>query len=578
MMSRLDHGGGRRPYVIEPSDLSCREAVMLNIIATLFSFAILILSAVQPAHTEHRVALVIGNKEYGTLGKLTNAFNDASGMTAALQSLGFKVTVKIDLDQRQFDSEVSEFIAQIKATPTPDTVALVYFAGHGLQVAGVNYLVPVKALLRAESDIPDQTISVDDIVARLEASGAGTRLIILDACRNNPFRNLLVTPTGFAQMKGSRGTLIAYSTAPGKVALDGPGQHSPFTDALLKWIQAPGLSTTDMLAKVRIEVGKATNYDQIPWVSESFTSAFYFVPTASPRLSPDKSDPVGLRLADDPEIAYFQVISANTTAAYLDFIRRFPGDNRIVQIRAIWRTLADNEAFERAKQGNTAAAYVKYLSEFPDGIYKIEAQRRHAAMTSMPSLQPVMPNYQSMPPEPRTSDDCGHPHGTFRVVDAVRSERRTSHSQCPRALCMRACAGVHCQVVGQIPAEGTGIALGHCRNVDGASWCEARWQCSSGWVNARFLIDQRTPPPDSAGRATYRVVNVASWDVLYIRSGPGPGNDERGRIPPNTGEISIGRCEVPPQGIYRWCQVDFQGVRGWVSSRFLADERTGSRP
>jgi tetratricopeptide (TPR) repeat protein len=221
------------------------------------------------ASPEVRVALVIGNGNYSQAAPLANPPNDAADVAAALRKLGFDVIAGRDLDRRAMEDKIREFGHKLEGAK----IALFYYAGHGLQVAGRNYLVPVDAKLERPGDLSLDTIDVGQVLAQMEAEKR-VNLIFLDACRDNPLARSLARSLGtrsvavgqgLASIQSAVGTMIAYATQPDNVALDGVGRNSPFTRALLKHIATPGLEIRSMMTRVRADVVTATNEKQVPW-------------------------------------------------------------------------------------------------------------------------------------------------------------------------------------------------------------------------------------------------------------------------------------------------------------------------
>ena len=258
-----------------------------------------------PAWAETRVALVIGNGAYATLPKLANPPTDAAAIALRLRSLGFDVTEGINLGKAAMDQDVRNFGRKAAAAD----VAMVFYAGHGVQVGGHNYLVPVDAALPTrEQDLRYDFVDVAGIMGEL----AGTkrlRIVVLDACRDNPIpaelqRSLgrgLAADRGLAAPPGLDNTLIAYATAADATAADGSGQDSPFTTALLNHLSDPGLDVRLMFGRVRDEVRRATNNRQNPFVYESLGGdAFYFKPGAE--TAPPASGPVQTATASQPRV------------------------------------------------------------------------------------------------------------------------------------------------------------------------------------------------------------------------------------------------------------------------------------
>ncbi len=228
-----------------------------------------------------RLALVIGNGAYRT-APLKNSVNDAEDVGKVLSSLGFKVSLHKNVDKRTMEESIRGFGRQLKA----GGVGLFYFAGHGMQVEGQNYLIPVNAKIESESDIKYEAVDAGLVLGKMEDAGNQLNIVILDACRNNPFsRNFRNAATGLARMDAPTGSLIAYATAPGAVAADGDGRNGIFTKHLIKHLTAPDLTVEQVLKKVRIDVAAETGQRQIPWESSSLMGEFYFSAAAPPPVS-----------------------------------------------------------------------------------------------------------------------------------------------------------------------------------------------------------------------------------------------------------------------------------------------------
>jgi hypothetical protein len=230
------------------------------------------------ASGEKRVALVIGNNAYDELGRLNNPVNDAKLMSRALRQLGFDVIEHTDADEKAMKRAIQDLGRRIEQAGR-DTVSVFYYAGHGLQVNGINYLVPVKARIQRLSDVEIEAVDAGLVLRQMEDSGSRVNMMILDACRNNPLpRGLRSMTRGLATMNAPQGSLIAYSTSPESVSVDGEGENSPYTLALAKAMTAPGLAAEEVFRQVRVRVLEATRGQQVPWESSSLTAAFYFLP------------------------------------------------------------------------------------------------------------------------------------------------------------------------------------------------------------------------------------------------------------------------------------------------------------
>jgi hypothetical protein len=250
--------------------------------ASIFLVLLVLLAAVAasvPACAQKRVALVVGNSAYQYTARLANPTNDADDMTAALRKLGFEVVVVKDVDKRSLEMVLANFGRQAQEADA----ALVYYAGHGIQFQGLNYLMPIDARLEDEYSINYELTRIDDVLFALSRA-RGVKILILDACRNNPLterfssrgvnRDFAQT-RGLARIEAPRGMLVAFATQSDQVAVDGVGRNSPFTSALLKEIQEPGIEIATLFRRVAIDVNRATGGRQLPELSISMAGEFY---------------------------------------------------------------------------------------------------------------------------------------------------------------------------------------------------------------------------------------------------------------------------------------------------------------
>lgn len=242
------------------------------------------------AIAKDRVALIIGNSGYMNTSRLKNPVNDGKALSAAFSRLGYQVTSGLDLKKVEMDSQIRSFSKRLKGAE----VAVFFYAGHGMQLDGKNYLVPIDFDPQVYTNLIDRLISFDSILNEM-SRGPRTNIVFLDACRDNPLakslaqgmasgrslsidgkRGLRIVGSGLAEVEGKVGTLIAYATQPGNVASDGTGDHSPFTAGLLEHIETPGLEVREVLTRVRVSVVRETNEKQIPWDHSSLVDNFYF--------------------------------------------------------------------------------------------------------------------------------------------------------------------------------------------------------------------------------------------------------------------------------------------------------------
>jgi tetratricopeptide (TPR) repeat protein len=302
------------------------------------------------AHSQKRVALVVGNSAYTHAGRLVNPKNDASDMAAALNKVGFQVIERLDLDKAAFDRAVRDFTATIIDADD----AVFYYAGHGIQIAGENYLIPTDAQLLTMSSVEFETTRVDFV---RRAMVAKTNILILDACRNNPFARQLmravdtrsreIIGVGLATMKAGSGTLISFSTQPDSTASDGVGRNSPFTGPLVKHVTGSSDDLNVLLISVRNDVMQTTQGAQIPWEHSALTRQFYFksrVASAAPPSAAQQPTQSQMPARSSNEAAEAWDRIKDTTSIYVleKFIEVFKG--------TFYADLASAKAEELKKQ------------------------------------------------------------------------------------------------------------------------------------------------------------------------------------------------------------------------------------
>jgi len=235
---------------------------------------------------EARIALVIGNSDYSS-GPLPNPANDAKLVGDALTALGFDVIARRNADQVTMKRAIQEFGSRLEKAG-PGAVGLFYYAGHGMQLSGRNYLIPTTARIEREGDVEIEAVSADWVIEQMRYARNRLNIVILDACRNNPFtRSMRSVDHGLASMDAPAGILIAYSTAPGAVAADGAGRNSPYTEALTRAMRDMHEPVEQVFKHVRVGVMSATSGKQVPWESSSLTGDFYFA--APTKVAPETS-------------------------------------------------------------------------------------------------------------------------------------------------------------------------------------------------------------------------------------------------------------------------------------------------
>ena len=270
----------------------------------------------QVSAKDKRVALVIGNGAYQRT-PLKNPVNDARAMAHALREVGFDVLLRENVSQQEFIAVVREFGELLK---NRGGVGLFYYAGHGVQLKGLNYLIPVDATAENEDELRYRAIDANQILEKMAEANNPLNLVILDACRDNPFpRSFRSQQRGLAQMDAPTGTIIAFATAPGAVAYDGTGDNGVYTKYLLRNLTTPGLPIEMVLKRVREQVSKETNQKQIPWESSSLLGEFFFKPAAPGGSALTQADNAAV------EVAFWESVkNSNAAAEYRAYLEAYP--------------------------------------------------------------------------------------------------------------------------------------------------------------------------------------------------------------------------------------------------------------
>lgn len=346
-----------------------------------------------------RIALVIGNGAYTKATTLPNPANDAADMTKALEQVGFKVLSGVDRNKRQMETLIREFGSELASGGT----GLFYYAGHGIQVSGENYLIPVDAEIPQEDEIAYAAVSLGLVLGKMAMAKNDLNIVILDACRNNPFARSwrgyrdVGNNDGLARISPPTGTLVLYATEPGKVASDGAGRNGLFTEALLKQIKRPNVEYDQMVRALSADVWQKSNRKQLPWKEGNSLQDFYFWPSTAQQSTPNSTaaipkptplptpPPVAVTLNLDGEGDFWRLITRRDTRSdYEDYLTEYPkgkyvtdATNRIDKFKQ--NELARLKDLERAKwlesqSEDSRDAYNGYLNSYPNGEFAAEAR------------------------------------------------------------------------------------------------------------------------------------------------------------------------------------------------------------
>ena len=495
-----------------------------------------------------RLALVLGNSEY-EFGRLKNPANDAALIADSLRDVGFDVYEHLDADQRAMKRAIVSF-GRALGDAGEDAIGLVYYAGHGVQYGGENYMIPVGAQIEDEIDVDIEGIRASTLLAALDRAGNRLNIVILDACRNNPFAaSSRSAVQGLARMDAPSGTLLAYSTSPGNVAVDGSGRNSPYTQALARAIREPGTKVEDVFKRVRIAVMERTNEKQVPWESSSLTGDFYFTEAtpeqpaaqsvAVPAPAPAPSDQA-------MEIEYWKSIAnSDNPDMFRGYLAQFPdgvfasiATQRIASLEQDQAAQAltqqrniERQLWDEVKDSSDPTLLQSFLAQYPDSIYTGLAEARLASLQSRSNDQAAASGDQvelvywqsiqnSTDPADYQAYLARYPNGQFAGIARNRAETKevaaTDENSAPR--------GAE-QASKQVAlAPGVTKFAGYVEPVDGLGNLGPRW-CRG---NDKMPIEVLLESGGLAGNIT-----LENGQTLQMR-----GQVSAGRL---TGKVIVGR-------------------------------------
>jgi len=377
-----------------------------------------------PALAQKRFAFVIGNGAYANVTKLPNALNDANATRTMLQEAGFDVTPALDLSLAGLRSALDVFVDKVKQGG-PSATALVYYAGHAVQLDGANYILATDVRPQGSGSIAGQSLSLSEILRRLDAVGARSKIAILDACRDNPFmaqdasRGLALqmidgandgirSEAGLARVDSGSGTFVAFATSPGSTATDGTGPNSPFTTALLREAREPGLPIEQVFRRIRLAVYDTTNGVQIPWDTSSLiTDVIFFQRPAG--AAPAQPAPGSFSLAArptpqtlrsmSPADAYRAAIAWDRRDIYRSLLDTNPDDPNALRLHRILSQRTEETAWAETVLAGDAESFKLFARLYPGSSHVGAALRLASAAPSRNRLQiaqtcPVCPAIQ----------------------------------------------------------------------------------------------------------------------------------------------------------------------------------------
>lgn len=363
------------------------------------------LSPASAQQQEKRIALVVGNGAYAK-SPLATAANDAGLVAQTLQAAGFDVVGARDLDGDTLRRTLRDFLQKAEQSG-PDTVAMIYLAGYGVQLAGENYFIPVDSPLAREGDIPIEGARLSDYLRRLSSLQLKASIVVLDAARQQPFiEGGQPIASGLALVEPEPRMLIAFNAAPGTVAPGEAGPYGIYAQSLAEMIRTGGLPLPDLFDRLRLRVNEASKGAQVPWHAQKLDTNFLFfdrAPDAPPATSEQVAAVRNKPIRDlGPRDAYAAALERDTLQGYDEFVAAYPGDPLSRRVRALAAARREAVTWMRTYRADTPQAYWSYLRRYPNGPHAEDARRRLAILTQPLEPPPAfaMFDYDVPPPPP----------------------------------------------------------------------------------------------------------------------------------------------------------------------------------
>ncbi|MGY3439206.1 MULTISPECIES: caspase family protein [unclassified Marinovum] len=544
------------------------------------------------AQDQNRIALVIGNAAYANTTPLANPANDARAVAEKLGAMGFEVMLREDLTGQGFRIALGEFTEKALRAD----LALVFYAGHGIEMSGSNYMIPVDAQMRSEATAVFEAIKLDAMLTAVRQAGK-LGMVMIDACRDNPFASSMNRNSGTRSLRrglapvsleGESGLVVSFAAEAGSTADDGDGMHSPYTDALLAVLDEPGLEVGRMLRKVRAQVRQTTGGRQVPIERTQLPDEEIYL-VALPEgggvvpvvPTPDPGTVTRPPLTEDPFLVYLNAVSSGNKADLETFISRYPDHPKAADARKLLLEMADRDYWERILAQDNEDGYRTYLIVFPEGRFADLAKEKLATYQRPPAdPEPPKEDPPFQPPvSPPVTPPVTPPSSQYSCVP-LNGQWSVTAIPTDDTLFVRSGAGSKFKAIGELPFNANGVRVQSCGS---NGWCQVTYGCTKGYAFGRkYLKQSQGGHPSSAYAGSYSVVDVASNDTLNLRSGPGKSKygDEYGvvaELPYNATGVVVSDCQVKSNYRYRWCSVQWQNVSGWAYGRLLQTAQ-GYRP
>ncbi|MFN4153790.1 MAG: caspase family protein [Paracoccaceae bacterium] len=536
---------------------------------------VILLSGLTPALAEKRVALVIGNSAYSNATALANPRNDARALAEKLTSMQFTVMLHEDLDGQSFRVALGEFS---EAALHAD-IAMVFYAGHGIEMAGQNYLIPVDARMRSESTAQFETIPLEQVLESVRGAKK-LGMVLLDACRDNPFANSMQRKDGTRAVRrglspvpvdGERGLIISFAAEAGRTADDGDTRHSPYTEALLETIDLPGMEVNRLFRAVRAKVREKSGGRQVPIEYAQLPDEDIYLVGASSASSPVPVPPPAPVVepappAEDPLLIYIQASARRDLAGLEDFMRRYPDHLRVPDAQRLVAQLREETSWTATQAADTAEGYEAFLAAYPQGDNATRAQERLAALRPPPAPPPPVqqrPTAQRPPPTHDYTGSCAPLNGAISVTGITADD----------TLSLRQGPGSGTPEIGELAFNAAGAHAVGCAN----GWCEVVYGCMRGYAFQGYLRADFAGPEFSVYQGIYRATGFAAGTWIPVLAGPADHYNPVSELPSEAYEIWVSTCDFNAGDPYGWCNVVWRNVVGWVYGAYLADA-VGNQP
>lgn len=507
----------------------------------------------------NRVALVIGNSDYKYAPRLPNPINDATAVARKLEAIGFDVMLRTDLDGTATRVALGEFTEKARFAD----VALLFYAGHGIEIQGSNYMIPVDAQMKSDVTARFEAIVLDDLVASA-TSASKLSMVLLDACRDNPFvTSMKRSDSTRAISRGlslvdvdQSGLLISFAAQAGTTADDGDGEHSPYTDALLQVLDEPGLEVGRMFRKVRAKVRQSTGGRQVPIERMQLPDeAVYLVPPGAEPPAPEDaavpprpsgpSGSSGPAPQEDPLVVFLDAVQSGKREPLEDFVARWPDHPRAEVARSLILEYRESEMWDEVKKADTVGAYRRYLIVYPAGRFANEAETRMAALQA--PAEPPRPDPDEMLRIELQAWNDAKSINTVAAYTAYLAVYPDGHF---RPLAEAAIAALRAPPAGSDSSSSGGSSSGGSSSGGSQAFQEVRHP------------GLRTVCPAQTGDRS--VNRVRTNDTLNVRSGPSTRYRILGELAYNADGVRVSQCLSNG-----WCLVEYGCIRGYVSGKFL---------